>query len=318
MILLIGGGGRKGRHLTRDLVDRGQRVVVLDRRPFEVPPFLAPYLDKEVKVVIGDMLELPLLYRIIEENNVDSIIHLGFLGKDTASFYQTQKANVDATTEVLEAARVFGLRRVTYISTVGAYFVGKRYPPTAMHEDMDLPLTANMYSTYQKKASEQICLAFAQEYGLSIPIIRPGFPWGPLALDTQFVAERPWAQMVENAVAGKPSDYSHICGVRKTLYIYFRDLAKAISLVHLAPSLRHNVYNASDGESHSLVEFADAVREVIPEAEIKLGMIRSQKDVDLPPMSYARIKEDVGFTPDYDVRRGVRAYIEWLRERKYS
>jgi len=35
-------------------------------------------------------------------------------------------------------------------------------------------------------------------------------------------------------------------------------------------------------------------------------------------MSIERIKEDVGFTPEYDLKRGVRAYIDWIRDGKYN
>ena len=43
MILLIGGGGRIGLNMARDLVERGQKVLLLDHHPYEVPSFLAPY-----------------------------------------------------------------------------------------------------------------------------------------------------------------------------------------------------------------------------------------------------------------------------------
>jgi UDP-glucose 4-epimerase len=124
--------------------------------------------------------------------------------------------------------------------------------------------------------------------------------------------------MVENAVAGKPTDLSQVYGERKMVYLYVRDCAKAISLVHLAPSLKHDIYNISDGESHTLADFAKAIKEEIPSAQIKLGTTRSENDPDLPPMSIERIKEDVGFVPDYDLNRGVKAYIDWLRDGKYT
>ena len=104
----------------------------------------------------------------------------------------------------------------------------------------------------------------------------------------------------------------------KLIYVYVRDCAKAISLVHLAPSLKHDVSTTSDGESRTLADFAKALREVIPSAQIKLGTARSDKDSDLPPMSIERIKEDMGFTSDYDLKRGVKAYIDWIRDGKYN
>ena len=124
--------------------------------------------------------------------------------------------------------------------------------------------------------------------------------------------------MVENAVAGKPTDYSNIYGLTKSHRVYVRDCARAVALVHLAPVLKHDIYNVSDGKLTTLADFAEAIKEIIPNAQIKLGTTRSAKDVDLPPISIARLKEEFGFTPEYDLKRGVKAYIDWLRDGKYS
>ncbi len=312
MILITGGGGFIGLNLARDLIDRGQEVLLVRRHTFEAPSFLTPYVDKQVKIAVGDIGELPFLYRIIKEYNADSIIHAASLHERTGTLYKTLKSNLDGTTEILEAAQIFGVRRVTFLSSVAVYMTTRSME--TLHEDKDLPLQSFGYISATKKAGEQICQLYAKEYKLSIPIVRPPLVWGPMyhsGLQHQ-------QAMVENAVAGKPTDLSQVYGERKMVYVYVRDCAKAISLIHLAPSLKHDIYNISDGESRTLADFAKAIREAIPSAQIKLGTTRSEKDSDLPPMSIERIKEDVGFTPDYDLKRGVKAYIDWVRDRKYN
>ena len=314
MILITGGGGFIGLNTARDLVDRGQEVLLVRRYSFQVPSFLAPYVDKQVKVVLGDILELPFLYGLIKEHNVDSIVHLAMLREGLGSLHRVLKVNVEGTTEVLEAVRIFGLRRVTFCSSVAVYPLEKRVQ--TLQEDLDLPVESGNYISATKKIGEQICELYAREYGLSVPTVRPTQVWGPL----YWSGLQPIQAMVENAVAGvsTPTDFSHVCGVTKRHFVYVRDCAKAISLVHLAPSLKHNIYNISDGELRSLADFAEAVREVIPDAQIKLGTTRSEADIDQPPINIERIKEDLGFTPDYDLNRAVRAYIDWVRDGKYS
>ena len=312
MILITGGGGFIGLNLARDLIDRGQEVLLVRRHSFQAPSFLTPYVDKQVKIALGDIGELPFLYRIIKEYHVDSIIHAASLHERTGTLYRTLKSNLDGTAEILEAARIFGVRRVTFLSSVAVYMTTRSME--TLREENDLPLESPGYISATKKAGEQICQLYAREYKLSIPIVRPPMVWGPMyhsGLQQQHA-------MVENAVAGKPTDLSQVYGERKLIYVYVRDCAKAISLVHLAPSLKHDVYNISDGESRTLADFAKAIREVIPSAQIKLGTTRSEKDPDLPPMSIERIKEDVDFAPDYDLKRGVKAYIDWIRDGKYS
>jgi len=311
MILITGGGGFIGLNLARDLIDRGQEVLLVRRHAFDPPTFLAPYVGKQVKIALGNIGELPFLYRIIRAYNIESIIHAASLHERTGTLYDTLKSNVDGTTEIMEAARIFSLRRVTFVSLIAVYMVTRSME--TLHENQDLPVQSFGYISATKKAGEQICQLYSKEYKLSIPIVRPPGVWGPMYHSGLQVQQA----MVESAVEGKPIDLSQVCGERKMVYIYVRDCAKAISLVHLAPSLKHDIYNISDGESHTLADFAKAIREVIPSAQIKLGTERAETDLDLPPMSIERIKEDVVFVPDYDLSRGVKAYIEWLRDGKY-
>jgi UDP-glucose 4-epimerase len=314
MILITGGGGFIGLNLARDLVDRGQEVLLVRRSAFETPSFLAPYMGKQARISLGDIGDLPFLYRIIKEYSVESIIHAASLHAGTGTLYQALKSNVNGTSEILEAARIFGIRRVTFISSVSVYMTTQSMQ--IMHEDNDLPLLSSIspYISATKKAGEQICQLYRNEYKLSIPILRPPMVWGPM----YHSGLQPQNTMVQNAVAGKPTDFSRLYGGRKMIFVYVRDCAKAISLVHLSPSLKHNVYNLSDGESHTLAEFEEAIREIIPSAEIILGTTRSEMDADLPEMSIGRIKEDVGFMPDYDLKRAVTAYIDWLRDGRYT
>lgn len=311
MILITGGGGFIGLSTARELVDMGQEVVLVRRQPFQLPSFLTDYEDKQVKTALGDIRDIPFIYRVIHEFNVDSIVHLAMIREGLGSLYQILKVNVDATTELLEAARGFNMRRVTFCSSISVY------QPTSgqqlLHEDLDLSVKSRGYISVTKKMGEQLCLLYANEYGLSAPSVRPTGVWGPM----YWSGMQPLQLMVENAVAGKPADLSNICGVTKRHFVYVRDCAKAISLIHLAPSLKHDIYNITEGPLHTLNEFADAVKEVIPGAEITLGTAQSERDRDLPPMSIERLKEDVDFTPEYDLKRAVRAYINWVRDGNY-
>jgi UDP-glucose 4-epimerase len=124
--------------------------------------------------------------------------------------------------------------------------------------------------------------------------------------------------MVENAISGKPSDLGSVYGGSKAPYVYVRDCAKALALIHLSPSLKHSIYNISDGETHSLSDFAREIKEAISDAGITLGEVKPPRNLDRPPMDDTRIKSDTGFVPDYDLKKAVKAYIEWIRDGRYT
>jgi UDP-glucose 4-epimerase len=315
MILITGGGGFIGLNLARDLIDRGQEVLLVRRHPFEPPSFLAPFIGKQARVSLGDIGELPFLYRTIREYGVESIVHAASLHKGTGTLYKALKSNVDGTIELLEAAHMYGISRVTFLSSIAVYLKDGPMAPV-FDEDNDLPVASvhNPYIGATKKAGEQICQLYANEYHMSIPIVRPPLVWGPMyqsGLQHQVT-------MVKNAVEGRATDLSSVYGGTKMVFVYVRDCARAIGLVHLAPLLKHPIYNISDGETHTLADFTEVIREFIPSAQIRLGSTRSATDVDFPETSIERIREDVGFVPEYGLKRAVKAYIDWFRDGKYD
>lgn len=298
-------------NLVRHLVDRGEETLLLDNRPLQAAPFLVSYWDNEVKGVTGDLLDLPFLFSVIKEYSIESIIHAAAIFEGSGTLYRVLKVNLEGTTNVLEAGRIFNLRRITFISSSTVYQGAKN--ALRFYEDLDLPVTSEGFISATKKAGEQICLLYAREYGLSLPIVRLARVYGPLS----HRGLNPVEIMAENAVANKPTDLSETYGGSKSNHIYVKDCVKGISLIHCAKVLKHNIYNLGDGTPHSLSDFAEAVREVIPNAKIHLGTTRPRIDLDLPPLDIDRVKGEVGFVPDYSLKQAVRDYIEWVRDKKY-
>ncbi len=121
MILITGGAGFIGLHTARELVEKGQEVLLVDRLAFQAPTYLAPYMDKQVRAVQGDILNPSFLHEIIRKYHVNSIIHAAVLLGAGGDFYKAMKINLQGTVEILEAARVSELQRVTFLSSIAVY-----------------------------------------------------------------------------------------------------------------------------------------------------------------------------------------------------
>jgi len=94
---------------------------------------------------------------------------------------------------------------------------------------------------------------------------------------------------------------------------YVKDCATAIQRLQMAEKLSHRVYNIG-GESPTMYcEFVDAVKAAVPDAQISLQPGRNPRYRPNAYMDITRIKEDVGYRPKYDTKRGVEEYIDWLR-----
>ena len=314
MILVTGGGGFFGRNIARYLVDRGKKVLLLQRSPYEVPSFLAPYWDKEIKAIRGDVQSLPFLMGLVREYGVDSIIHLaGASRAGNLPVHEIIQVNVMGVINVLEAARIFGLRRVTFASSNTVY-QGKKDPPEGLyHENLDLPVISGHggFIPYTKKAAEQMCILYAKEYHLSVCVVRGGNGYGPASHRAN-----PPDIMVPDAVQGKPVDFSHTPENGTLAPVYSKDLAKGYGLLHLAESLKHSIYNISSGNMYTYSDVVRMIKEHIPGAEIRLGPASPNVAPYRP--SIERAKDDVGYAPDYpDFKEGVAAYIEYLKHGTY-
>jgi UDP-glucuronate 4-epimerase len=318
MILVTGGGGLVGLNLARELADRGQEVLLLswvhDRYKPDPPSFLSSFWGKEVVQIEGDVVDWSSLIETMTKYPIDSIIHAAgtWPGRAGAtSLYHTASVDIMGTLNILEAGRLFGVRRVTFISSIGVYFgLPERM---RIDETVDLPATHPDFVATTKKASEQICNLYLNFHRMDLAIIRlarvygPGAHWGA----------NPLERMVMHASKGIPLDCPDVYEGGYVCPIHAKDCAKGISVIHLAKELGYAVHNLADGNCVTNQQLADIVREIFPNAEIRLATTK-QSDPSFPfDLDLSRIRQE-GWTPEYsDLRKGIQAYGDYVRYGKY-
>src|SRR5579859_7094291 len=115
--LVTGGGGFIGSHLTRELVQRGERVRVIDNAQSGGKHRIADVLS-DVEWIDGDIRDLDLVTRACE--HVDTIFHhaaIASVARSVAEPEMSHGVNVNGTLNILMAARAAGVRRVVYASS---------------------------------------------------------------------------------------------------------------------------------------------------------------------------------------------------------
>lgn len=309
MILVTGGFGFIGSHVTRALLDAGEPCVLLRHHTGAVPGLIAGELGGRLTVEPGDVTDLATLREAAEHHKITGIVHLaGGFGLDTSDPIGGVAAGVTGLLNVLQVAMDLRVPRVGVASTIGVYDGPGDSP---LREDLPLPLTAAHPIPAAKKAHELIGGYLASAAGLEVYFTRIAAAWGPLGRPASRFFAAP--QLVHAAVGGAPVSPAPYAGDGIDM-IYVRDCGRAIALLQLAGRLSHRVYNVGSGRPTSNAELAAAIGEAVPGARTELRDGRDPaglgRDVYL---DITRISADTGFRPGYDTGAAVADYVSWLR-----
>jgi len=306
MILITGGLGFLGVGTARYLLGVGENVLLTRRRTSRIPLFLADHLDNKLRVVDGDVQDLPNLIAILEKYQVKSIIHAAMITQDRGSLYQGFKINLEGTVNVLEAARLAGIKRVSFISSATVYIGTKSEAPCK--ETMPVHLDGRHFITNYKIAGEALCSLYAAQYGLQLIITRPSMVYGPHSA----AGLSPLELAVEEVVKKKSVVLSQFHPDYRMDFIYLDDCARAIGTLHLAKEPKYSVYNVASGKSPSLNEVANLIRKVMPDCHIEL---KGQRPPRYPlVLDISRLQEEFGYKPNYDLEQGIREYMGWVAQ----
>ncbi|HKN99394.1 MAG TPA: NAD(P)-dependent oxidoreductase [Pseudonocardiaceae bacterium] len=303
MILITGGLGFIGTHTTRALLNRGESCVLVQRSTATLPDSLAGTPGKAV-VERVDITDRATFLDLGRRHRITGIVHLAgaFGGADPI---EDTRRETSSLLTVLEAARDWGVSRVTAASTIGVY--GGAPGSSPFGEDTPLPLVAGPLIPAVKKIDELIADLVGGALGVEVIRCRIGAVWGPGARPASRYLAAP--ELVHAAVRGIPVRLPHHADDGIDM-CYAPDCGNAIALLQLTGGLRHNVYNVASGRPTTNGDVAAAVRRVVPAADIELtpGTANGSTWLDV-----ARLREDTGFTPAYDIDTAVADYVAWLR-----
>jgi UDP-glucose 4-epimerase len=313
-VLITGGMGVIGAEASRKFVREGHRPVVFARhRDDRLVGDIIDGIDFEA----GDILDMPRLLGVIKQHHVTHIVHsAAFVGAVSAANPALSiQVNVIGTVNVLEAARLFDVRRVVYTSAKGIYgpILGAYGPPTYKPMPEDMPKNPQRIYDSAKLMSEQTTLYYASNFGVDAAVLRFATTYGP-GKTARHGKMGVTSQIVESPFHGIP--FKHPYGSEaKDDFIYNKDSALGIYLATVAENVPSRVYNIGSGQGIGLGDIAAVVRKRIPGAEIEIGPGDNFLGMPYPPhgvYDVSRAREELGFKPEYDIDRAIADYIASL------
>ncbi|MPZ15471.1 MAG: NAD-dependent epimerase/dehydratase family protein [Chloroflexi bacterium] len=307
MILITGGMGFIGLHTARRFLDAGESVVITQYVQRREPEFIKDEFGKRVFVERLDVTSTHDVIEVTRKHKVTGIVDLVAPGLGALSPAEDFRVNMMCLINLLEAARVNDVPRVTLGSSVAVY---AGLPAGPFREDALLPLPSHNPTETYKKSWEIIASHYAERTGLEVVAARLSGIYGPLYHSMSNLPSRLVHAALKDespALRGEfEDDASDMC--------YVKDCAMGLQMIQMADHLPHRVYNIGAGVGRSNRELVHAVQQVVPTAEVSLQPGHSPR---ARPDSYediTRATADVGYKPEWPIERAVGDYIGWLRD----
>lgn len=325
MAILVTGAGMVGGLAASEVLKRGEKPVLYDIAP--PYKYLKTVTDlAKVKVVRGDILDIPCLIRTIQENQVERIIHTA--GLLTAGVRENPYAgivvNISGTAAVLEAARITGCQRVVFTSSGTVYYSSYAESVKGPYKEdfMMRVISDRPKAIYPitKLACEFIGLCYSDLYGVDFAVVRFGGVYGPWIGLPSGVPARLVDKFLKNAAAGKPVviDEPDFAFQGKLDLVYARDAARSTVLACMANNLKTRVYNIATGDMVSVEEIIAAVKKHFPDTTVdyKIPVHRGFSGYTVPdyPRDISAAKAEIGYQPEFGIDAGIADYLAWLRK----
>jgi nucleoside-diphosphate-sugar epimerase len=305
LYLVTGGAGFIGSHLTEELVRRGERVRVVDSLVTGKRQNLAHIPG--VEFVEGDLADVDIAQRAVE--GVDFVLHQAAIPSVPRSVQDpltSHRANVDATLNVLIAARDAGVKRVVYAGSSSAYGDTPTLPKVETMGTAPLSPYA-----LQKLVGEQYCQMFTQLYGLETVTIRYFNVFGPRQDPSS-----PYSGVISlfiSALCEKRRPVIYGDGEQTRDFTYVANVVDGVLRARNAPGTSGEVVNVATGGRISINTLFQSVRDLVGGgvdpvySPARAGDVRdSQADID-------KARRLLGYEPHISFEEGLKRTVDWYR-----
>lgn len=268
-VLVTGGAGYIGSHLVWELIDHGEKVIVLDRLSTGFEWAVAP----EATLIVGDIADAALVKTLLRDHSIDSVIH--FAGSvvvpDSVSFpLEYYENNTCNTRGLLQAIVEAGVRHVIFSSTAAVYGSQGQAPiaeDASTHPESPYGRSKLMTEWMLSDASAAHDFTFTALRYFNVAGADPQGRTGQSTAGATHLIK----VACETATGKRPamdifgSDYPTPDGTCIRDYIHVSDLAVAhrLALVRLRAGGDNLIANCGYGRGYSVLEVIDSVRNIL-------------------------------------------------------
>ncbi|MFC0297858.1 UDP-glucose 4-epimerase GalE [Geobacillus jurassicus] len=321
MILVCGGAGYIGSHAVYRLLEKGERVVVVDN--LQTGHWEAVHPD--AVFCQGDIRDRDFLREVFRRHDIEAVIHFAansLVGESMEEPLKYYDNNVYGTQVLLEVMREFDVKQIVFSSTAAVYGEPKQIPivetdptePTNAYGETKLAMEKMMKWADRAYGIRSISLRYfnvAGAYGTTI-----GEDHNPETHLIPLILKVPLGQREEILIFG--DDYDTPDGTCIRDYIHVLDLVDAhcLALEKLRSGAASDVYNLGNGNGFSVKEVIEAARQVTGHPIPARVAARRPGDPARLVASSEKAKRELGWEPKYpSITDIVASAWEWHQAR---
>jgi UDP-glucose 4-epimerase len=316
-ILITGGAGFLGSHLSRALLEKGYRVIVLDDLSHGNIENISDYITSpKFALYRGDVLDKNFLIEISE--GVDIIVHFAtYKIPREGGFLKTIEVNTKGTETILEVAKE---RKISVIlgSTDDVY--GKN-PELPFSEESALVIgnsnSIRWSDAISKIYSEQLCFAYQDAYQVPINILRFSIIYGPRQRKDWWGG--PLGVFIERALKREPIPI-HGDGLQVRNFVYVSDAVEGILRVIEKEEIHGEVFNIGSLDHLRILDLAFQIWSFAgnsgkPEIEFIAypDLCQDYEDVRVRDMDLTKARYLLNYHPQIGIEEGLKRTIDWFR-----
>lgn len=320
-VVLIGALGTVGVWVAERFQQEGHEVIATDvRDDFS----LRPSLRDSVPFRQVDLLDVDALGEVLRRERADAVCLVAAkvtgvpgINGDPDPFASFQVNGIGPVC-VFEAARRAGIGRVGYASTKGVYaaFTGEYGAPDYRPVTEDYPRqsrpTSRPYGA-AKIMAEEAGQYYQDRYGMEFRALRFGNIIRPGKQGAGGGGAAAFPAMVSAALRGESYRVDALAGVRDD-FVYVKDVAQGLVRATTADDVHGWAFNIGTGVSSTMSDYAAAVREAIPGADVDVNLVPGVDEYKVRCiLDISAARKELGYEPEYSLRAAVADLAEHLR-----
>jgi UDP-glucose 4-epimerase len=308
--LVTGGAGFIGSNLAHALVERGEKVRILDNFATGRKENIAELVEKhQVDLVNGSITDAATCLRATE--GVDYILHQAAIPSVPRSVQEpiaTTEANINGTLNLLEAARTNKVKRVVFAASSSAY--GEKAPGLAKVETMN-PDPLSPYAV-QKLACENFLRVYHGVYGLETVALRYFNVFGPRQdPKSQYAAVIP--NFVTATIKGTPATI-YGDGQQSRDFCFIENVIEANLLACTAKDAPGEVMNVACGEAITLLGVLETIQETLGKKIPPKHDPPRTGDIKHSLADIGKAQRILGYTGKVKFKEGIARTIAWYQK----